>query len=161
MCMCQVCGGPALSLFRYEELELLVCGLPHYNFAELEKAARYEGGYNADHPTITTFWKIIHHFSLEQKKRFLLFTTGSDRCWNFFQQWPDTFGGEKCREGHILLHQLVVSIKRHTTALLVMAGPLLSWSVSLLLIVLAINCAEHGQPLEAGAEKLVSRYFIG
>ncbi|KAK9831792.1 hypothetical protein WJX74_009408 [Apatococcus lobatus] len=75
----QVCGGPALSLFRYEELELLVCGLPHYNFAELEKAARYDGGYDAHHPTIKTFWKLIHQLTLEQKKRFLLFTTGSDR----------------------------------------------------------------------------------
>jgi hypothetical protein len=28
----QVCGGPALSLFRHEELELLVCGLHHYDF---------------------------------------------------------------------------------------------------------------------------------
>ncbi len=28
----QVCGGPALSLFRHEELELLVCGLPHFDF---------------------------------------------------------------------------------------------------------------------------------
>lgn len=28
----QVCGGPALSLFRHEELELLICGLPHFDF---------------------------------------------------------------------------------------------------------------------------------
>ena len=77
--MAKVCGGPALSLFRFEELELLVCGLPHYNFAELEKAARYDGGYSAEHATIQTFWKLIRQFSLEQKKRFLLFTTGSDR----------------------------------------------------------------------------------
>ena len=75
----QVCTGPALSLFRFEELELLVCGLPHYNFTDLQKAAKYDGGYHADHPRIKVFWSIIHHFTLEQKKRFLLFTTGSDR----------------------------------------------------------------------------------
>ena len=79
MFVIQVCGGPALSLFRYEELELLVCGLPHYNFADLQKAAKYDGGYHEDHPTIKMFWNIIQHFTLEQKKRFLLFTTGSDR----------------------------------------------------------------------------------
>lgn len=32
----QVCGGPALSLLRHEELELLVCGLPHLDFGALE-----------------------------------------------------------------------------------------------------------------------------
>lgn len=40
----QVCGGLALSLFRYDELELLVCGLPHLDFNELEKNARVGGG---------------------------------------------------------------------------------------------------------------------
>ncbi len=42
----QVCGGPALSLFRGEELELLVCGLPHLDFEQLERGAVYEGGYS-------------------------------------------------------------------------------------------------------------------
>ena len=36
----QVCGGLALGLFRYDELELLVCGLPHLDFNELEKNAK-------------------------------------------------------------------------------------------------------------------------
>lgn len=42
----QVCGGPALSLFRGKELELLVCGLPHLDFEALERVAKYEGGYS-------------------------------------------------------------------------------------------------------------------
>ena len=42
----QVCGGPALSLLRAEELELMVAGLPHLDFDSLEKGARYEGGYS-------------------------------------------------------------------------------------------------------------------
>jgi len=29
-----------LGLFRYDELELLVCGLPHLDFNELEKNAK-------------------------------------------------------------------------------------------------------------------------
>ena len=48
----QVCGGYALSLFRYDELERLVCGLPHLDFEALKAAARYEAGYHATHPTI-------------------------------------------------------------------------------------------------------------
>ncbi len=44
---CQVCGGPALSLFRTGyELELLIAGVPQLDFDDLEAVARYEGDYN-------------------------------------------------------------------------------------------------------------------
>jgi hypothetical protein len=33
-------------LFNPPELELLVCGLPHLDFEQLEAAAKYEGGYS-------------------------------------------------------------------------------------------------------------------
>eukprot|EP00798_Chlamydomonas_sp_ICE-L_P014653 gene14653-20687_t len=75
----QVCGGLALSLFRYDELELLVCGLPHLDFHELEKNARYEGGYDANHTSIVSFWSIVHAMSIDQKRRLLAFSTGCDR----------------------------------------------------------------------------------
>ena len=75
----QVCGGPALQLFRFEELELLVCGLPHLDFLALEAVTQYDGGYDARHPTIATFWEVIHALSLEERKKFLFFTTGCDR----------------------------------------------------------------------------------
>lgn len=75
----QVCGGPALTLFQSEELELLVCGLPHLDFEALQAVARYEGGYNQAHSTIKAFWGVLHAFSLQEKKLFLKFTTGSDR----------------------------------------------------------------------------------
>ena len=75
----QVCGGPALSLFRPEELELLLCGLPHLDFAALEKVTCYEGGYHPAHPLILSFWSVLHAFPLHLKKRFLFFTTGCDR----------------------------------------------------------------------------------
>ena len=48
----QVCGGPALSLFRYEELELLICGLPHLDFEALEEVTQYDAGYHRDHPVV-------------------------------------------------------------------------------------------------------------
>lgn len=75
----RVCGGPALTMFTAVELELLVCGLPHLDFDGLQQAARYEGGYDAHHPSIRWFWDILHSWSLEQKRQFLMFTTGSDR----------------------------------------------------------------------------------
>lgn len=72
-------GGPALGLLRDEELELLVCGLPHLDFDALEAAARYEGGFNAEHPLIRALWRIVKALPLEKKRRFLAFATGSDR----------------------------------------------------------------------------------
>lgn len=75
----QVSGGLALRLFWYEELELLICGLPHLDFAGLKSAAQYEGGYSADHPTIVQFWEVVMALTFEQKKSFLRFCTGCDR----------------------------------------------------------------------------------
>lgn len=54
----RVCSGPALGLFTPPELELLVCGLPHLDFAALQAVARYEGGYSPDHPTVQAFWEV-------------------------------------------------------------------------------------------------------
>jgi len=73
-----VCNSPAFDLFRWEELELLICGSPVLDFEELEKSTQYEG-YDEDHPLIKNFWEVVHSLPLEQKKRLLFFTTGSDR----------------------------------------------------------------------------------
>ncbi|DBA87172.1 TPA: hypothetical protein ACH3X2_005178 [Trebouxia sp. C0005] len=75
----QVCGGLTLRLFQYEELELLVCGLPHLDFAELKEAAQYDGGYHPQHPVIVQFWQVVMALTFEQKKSFLRFCTGCDR----------------------------------------------------------------------------------
>lgn len=75
----QVCDGPALQMFRSDELELLICGLPELNFEHLESVARYDGGYNQEHPSIKALWHCLHSLSFDQKKLFLKFTTGCDR----------------------------------------------------------------------------------
>ena len=75
----QVCSGPALTLFTDDELELATCGTPHLNFEDLESVARYEGGYNQQHPTVKNLWSVLHDFSLEEKQAFLKFTTGCYR----------------------------------------------------------------------------------
>ncbi|EFC46237.1 predicted protein [Naegleria gruberi] len=68
-----------LDLFRAEELELLICGSPVLDFEALERTTKYADGYDKDHPLIKDFWDIVHHFSEEDKKKFLMFCTGSDR----------------------------------------------------------------------------------
>eukprot|EP01025_Chloroclados_australasicus_P013961 TRINITY_DN16532_c0_g1_i7.p1 TRINITY_DN16532_c0_g1~~TRINITY_DN16532_c0_g1_i7.p1 ORF type:complete len:1416 (+),score=180.93 TRINITY_DN16532_c0_g1_i7:478-4248(+) len=77
--VCDLSPQGVLSLLRAEELEQLVCGLPHLDFKALEQNTRYDGGYTYDHPAIKMFWEIVGQFTLSQKKKFLAFTTGSDR----------------------------------------------------------------------------------
>ncbi|CAG9090323.1 unnamed protein product [Plutella xylostella] len=67
------------ALFRPEELETLVCGSKNFDFKELESSTEYDGGYTASSQTIIDFWDIVHAMTLEDKRRLLQFTTGSDR----------------------------------------------------------------------------------
>ena len=46
----------------------------------LQQAARYEGGYSAEHFAVKAFWEVVKALPLEQKRAFLAFATGSDRC---------------------------------------------------------------------------------
>ncbi|KAL9643574.1 hypothetical protein ABK040_010187 [Willaertia magna] len=75
-----VCSDPTiLNLFRPEELDLLICGSPVLDFEALERTTRYADGYDKDDPLIKDFWDVVHHFTEEEKKKFLMFCTGSDR----------------------------------------------------------------------------------
>ncbi|XP_036402620.1 probable E3 ubiquitin-protein ligase HERC4 isoform X1 [Megalops cyprinoides] len=75
----KVCGGKVLELFQPNELQAMVIGNTNYDWKELEKSTEYKGEYWAEHPTIKFFWEVFHKLSLEKKKQFLLFLTGSDR----------------------------------------------------------------------------------
>ncbi|XP_051945513.1 probable E3 ubiquitin-protein ligase HERC4 isoform X2 [Xyrauchen texanus] len=75
----KVCGGKVLELFQPSELQAMVIGNTNYDWKALEKSTEYKGEYWAEHPTIKIFWEVFHELSLEKKKQFLLFLTGSDR----------------------------------------------------------------------------------
>lgn len=64
---------------RSEELELLLCGSTELDFAELEEGAEYDDGYGTEHPLMKHLWEIVHDMSLDQKRKFLMFVTASDR----------------------------------------------------------------------------------
>ena len=66
-------------MFRWEELELLICGSSFLDFEALERAAQYDDGYSRTHPTISLLWEVIHELPVKLQKRFLFFCTGSDR----------------------------------------------------------------------------------
>jgi hypothetical protein len=75
----QSAGTIVLDLFRPEEIELLVAGREDLSFVELESVTTYEG-YQANSPTVRTFWNIVHtRFSDEERRRLLYFTTSCPR----------------------------------------------------------------------------------
>ncbi len=79
-----VCGGNALSLFRPEEIELLVRGSDEpLDIASLSLAATYDG-WNGRNPTETEatvrwFWQAFEEASSSDQRKLLIFITGSDR----------------------------------------------------------------------------------
>ncbi|XP_076248934.1 HECT and RLD domain containing E3 ubiquitin ligase 4 isoform X2 [Calliopsis andreniformis] len=75
----KVCGGRVLELFHSHELMAVVVGNEDYDWEELEKNATYKEGYTKNDPTIVLFWQVFRELTLEEKKKFLLFLTGSDR----------------------------------------------------------------------------------
>ena len=74
-----LCDGPVLRLFRPQELEVLVCGTPHLDFKALEANAKYEGSFTAESKVVQWLWTVVGEMSLEDKRKFLKFFTGSDR----------------------------------------------------------------------------------
>ncbi|OAD74477.1 hypothetical protein PHYBLDRAFT_112040, partial [Phycomyces blakesleeanus NRRL 1555(-)] len=74
-----VCGGNALSLFRPEEIELLVRGSDEpLEIDELRRQTEYNG-FEEDERTIVDFWSIMKEMEPEKQRRLLMFFTGSDR----------------------------------------------------------------------------------
>lgn len=73
-----LCKGPAITLFSPVEMERLVCGNPHLDFAALRGAAKYEAGFSASVDAVVWLWDIAQNvFDLGEKRMFLKFFTGA------------------------------------------------------------------------------------
>lgn len=57
----------------------LVIGNEIYDWEALESSAEYKNGYHSGDPVIRAFWEVLNEFNEDDKKKFLLFLTGSDR----------------------------------------------------------------------------------
>lgn len=58
----------------------IIMGCDTLDFEELKKVTRYADGYTPNSQVIKWFWELMKNdFSLEEKKRFLLFMSGTDR----------------------------------------------------------------------------------
>jgi len=75
----KVVSGRVLQLFHPQELMALVVGNENYDWELLENLCEYKEGYSKDHEVIKNFWEVFKELSDENKKKFLLFLTGSDR----------------------------------------------------------------------------------
>ncbi|KAL7675796.1 hypothetical protein ACOME3_002060 [Neoechinorhynchus agilis] len=74
-----VVSGQVLQLFQPHELQQMIVGKRHFDFAQMENVCIYNGEYFANHQVIRWFWEVLHSLSNEDKRKFLLFLTGSDR----------------------------------------------------------------------------------
>ncbi|XP_034237400.1 probable E3 ubiquitin-protein ligase HERC4 [Thrips palmi] len=75
----KVCGGRVLQLFHAAELMAVVIGNENYDWEELQRHAEYKNGYKEDDPTIRLFWEVFMELPVSEKKKFLMFLTGTDR----------------------------------------------------------------------------------
>lgn len=69
----------SLSIFTPEALKAVVEGIQEIDIDELERHARYEGGYGRWHPVVQDFWHIVKKYPPEKKARLLEFVTACDR----------------------------------------------------------------------------------
>jgi len=74
-----VCGGNALSLFRAEELDLMLQGSADpIDIEQLRRITVYDG-FSADETTIVNFWAYVKTLSATTQRKLLDFATASER----------------------------------------------------------------------------------
>ncbi|KAH8302427.1 hypothetical protein KR044_006384, partial [Drosophila immigrans] len=75
----KVCSGDVMKLFQPEELMAVVTGNEQYDWQALEDNCDYKDTYTSADETVQWFWEVFHDLTETEKKKFLLFLTGSDR----------------------------------------------------------------------------------
>ena len=71
---------PALvSIFDFQELELLINGLPQIDVEDWRHSTQYQGEYHAQHRVVTWFWEVVSDMKQEMRARLLQFSTGTSR----------------------------------------------------------------------------------
>jgi hypothetical protein len=71
---------PLLTVFDFQELELLMCGLPEIDMDDWRLHTEYSGDYEhieGDCPPCHWFWEVVAEFDQEMKARLLQFVTGT------------------------------------------------------------------------------------
>jgi ubiquitin-protein ligase E3 A len=66
-----------LEQFAPDELDLLVSGERVIDWSALKENAEYRDGYDKSAKTIRLFWEVFDEMEEDEKRRFLIFTTGN------------------------------------------------------------------------------------
>ncbi|CAO3612543.1 unnamed protein product [Cunninghamella blakesleeana] len=74
-----MCGGNALSLFRPEEIELIVRGSEEPLNVELLQSRTEYHGFDSSDQTIIFFWDIVKNMDPYMQRKLLMFVTACDR----------------------------------------------------------------------------------
>ncbi len=93
---------PLLTIFDFQELELLMCGLPVIDMDDwmtiTDYYSSYFPGFGPNHEVCQWFWEVVSEFDQEMKARLLQFVTGSSGVpaggFRFLQGIGD--GGDMC-----------------------------------------------------------------
>lgn len=71
-----------LQVFDYQELDLLICGVPTISVDDWKEYTEYLGAYRMqgpNHKVIKWFWECVSEFDNEERARLLQFVTGCSR----------------------------------------------------------------------------------
>jgi E3 ubiquitin-protein ligase NEDD4 len=71
---------PLLTIFDFQELELLMCGLREIDMTDWMEHTEYSGEYcdiGGDHESCKWFWEVVSEFDHEMKAHLLQFVTGT------------------------------------------------------------------------------------
>lgn len=68
-----------LSVFDYQELDLLLCGIPEISVEDWRRHTEYLGIYHENHRNIKWFWNFVEGCGPEERARLLQFITGASR----------------------------------------------------------------------------------
>lgn len=75
----EVVPEPLLAVFNFQELELLLHGMPNINMDDWMAQTEFSGEFsnNPNHRVVKWFWEIVKEYSHENKAKMLQFTTGT------------------------------------------------------------------------------------
>jgi hypothetical protein len=73
-----VCSLPIYNYITYDEFDILLSGEEVIDWDELKWGVKYIG-YTAESRTIEIFWQIFDGYTDDDKRRFLVFVTGTDK----------------------------------------------------------------------------------
>ncbi|RMX62815.1 hypothetical protein KXD40_004666 [Peronospora effusa] len=68
-----------LLVFDYQELELVLCGLPDINMADWKRNTVVAPSFSDAPKVVDWFWEVLQGFTEDERARFLQFSTGSSR----------------------------------------------------------------------------------